>query len=288
MDLSQLFIGSLKESIKITLIIFVLMVIIELLVLKYKHKITKIATKNRFMSYAVSSFFGSVPGCIGTFVMDSMYMSGLLGFGGIIAAMISTSGDEAFLMLSMIASGNLKVAPVLILFAVLFGLGIIGGIAADLFVKKFGIKFCRRCTIKRHKNEEFKFKHIFKEHIYRHIIRKHIWQIFLWVFAAIFLIELTSGFLFVGNLFSGNNLFFVLLIASLIGLLPISGPNVFLIVLFSKGSIPFSILLANSIIQDGHGLLPIMGFSLEDAVKIKLFNFLYGLGLGLVLLSLGF
>ena len=82
-------------------------------------------------------------------------------------------------------------------------------------------------------------------------------------------------------------MFLVLIIASLVGVLPISGPNVFLIVMFSKGMIPFSVLLANSIIQDGHGLLPIMGFSINDAIKIKTFNFIFGLAIGIILLMIG-
>ena len=82
-------------------------------------------------------------------------------------------------------------------------------------------------------------------------------------------------------------MFYILIIASLVALLPISGPNVFLVVMFSKGLIPFSVLLANSIIQDGHGLLPIMGFSISDAIKIKAYNFIFGLILGLILLGVG-
>jgi len=107
----------------------------------------------------------------------------------------------------------------------------------------------------------------------------------LWLFAAIFIIGLLQQSV---NLnFLEANKFYVLIIASLIGILPISGPNVFLIVMFSNGLIPFSILLANSIIQDGHGLLPIMGFSMDDAVKIKIFNLVFGFTIGLVLLMIG-
>ena len=90
------------------------------------------------------------------------------------------------------------------------------------------------------------------------------------------------------TIFQASNLVYILLIAALVGILPISGPNIFLLVLFSKGLIPFSVLLANSIIQDGHGLLPIMGFSMDDALKIKLFNFIFGLIIGGALLFFGF
>ena len=36
--------------------------------------------------------------------------------------------------------------------------------------------------------------------------------------------------------------------------------------------------------SDLHGLLPIIGFSLDDAVKIKVFNFIFGLIIGVGLL----
>jgi len=52
--------------------------------------------------------------------MDSLYMSGLLGFGGIIAVMIATSGDEAFILLSMAAKGEISMSIILLLMTVLF------------------------------------------------------------------------------------------------------------------------------------------------------------------------
>ena len=87
---------------------------------------------------------------------------------------------------------------------------------------------------------------------------------------------------------ANTNPWFLLLIAGLVGLLPISGPNIFLLVMFAQGLIPFSILLANSIIQDGHGLLPIIGFSVDDAIKIKTINFVFGMIVGLIVLAIGF
>jgi len=285
MELGQLFISSLNESIKIVLIIFVMMVVTELAVLKYQKRILRFIKSSKMVKYVLASFFGIIPGCIGTFVMDSLYMTGLVGFGGIIATMIATSGDEAFIMLSMAAKGEISWLIIIILITSLFSLGLVGAVIADFIKKKTNLKFCKKCRITHHLNDEFKPKHFLKEHIVKHILKKHIWQIFLWLFAALFVIGLLEES--ISLTFSGINLFYVLLIACLVGILPISGPNIFLIVMFSKGMIPFSVLLANSIIQDGHGLLPIMGFSMEDAIKIKLFNFIFGFIVGLVLLSLG-
>ena len=284
-SIAQLAIASLTESVKITLIILAMMIIIELFVLKFKKRMISFVKKNRTINYIISSFFGIIPGCIGTFAMDSLYMTGLLSFGGIIAVMIATSGDEAFIMLSMAAKGEIPWSIIIVLISVLFFLGIFGAFLAEFIKKKTNMKFCTKCMIKYHKNEEFKIKHFLKEHLVNHILKKHISQIFVWLFVAIFAISLLQEHV---NLeFSGVNIFYILLIASLIGILPISGPNVFLVVMFSKGMIPFSVLLANSIIQDGHGLLPIIGFSIEDAVKIKLFNFMFGITVGSILLLAG-
>lgn len=288
MKLTNLFNTTLKESITITLIIFVLMVIVELFVLKYKEKIISFAKRNRFLGYLTSSLFGSIPGCVGTFAMDSLYMAGLLSFGGIVAAMIATSGDEMLMMISMVMAGKLAATPIVSLVAILFVLGIVGGYLADFLLKKYQVSFCSNCDITHHNHEEFKLKHFFTEHIYNHIIKKHIWQIFLWLFAAIFIIDLIKPLLDTSTIFAGSNMFYILIVAALVGILPISGPNVFLLIMFSKGLVPFSILLTNSIIQDGHGLLPIMGFSMDDAVKIKVFNFVFGLTIGIILLSMGF
>ncbi len=286
MDTISIFLASLKESSSITLTIFALMVIVEILVLKYKSNVVKFVKRNKLLEYITSSFFGIIPGCVGTFAMDSLYMAGLLSFGGIIAVMIATSGDEAFLMLSMAFQGSIKWATIAILTSSLLVLGILGGYLADYYRRQTRMEFCKKCEIIHHDKHELSSMHFLGEHIYKHIIKKHIWKIFLWVFIAIFTIGLFQNRIDLA--ITGVNVFYILILASLVALLPISGPNVFLIIMFSKGLIPFSVLLANSIIQDGHGLLPILGFSVEDAIKIKIFNFIFGLIIGIILLLLGF
>ncbi len=282
--LMSVFVESLRESLTLTLIIFILMIAVELLVLKYKERLVALAKGK--LQYALSALFGIIPGCIGTFAMDSLYMAGLLTFGGVIAVMVATSGDEAFLMLSLALQGKLSWLLLGLLTALLFLIGIVSGWLSDRIVRRTKMRFCEKCAITYHK-EEFQLRHFLKEHILNHILAKHLWKIFLWVFAALFTISLVAPLLNHQALTSIINPWLLLVIASLLGILPISGQNAFLVVLFSQGALPFSILLANSIIQDGHGLLPIMGFSMDDAVKIKAFNLVIGLAVGALLLALG-
>ena len=49
----------------------------------------------------LGAFLGVIPGCLGAFAAVSLYSHRNLSFGALVAAMIATSGDEAFVMFSM-------------------------------------------------------------------------------------------------------------------------------------------------------------------------------------------
>jgi hypothetical protein len=74
----------------------------------------------------------------------------------------------------------------------------------------------------------------------------------------------------------------VLILAVLVGIIPESGPHLVFVTLFAQGTIPFSILLASSIVQDGHGTLPLLAVSGRAFIWLKLVNIAFGLGLGMI------
>ncbi len=84
-----------------------------------------------------------------------------------------------------------------------------------------------------------------------------------------------------------SNLLLVLIAAG-IGIFPESGADVMFVLLFAKGAIPFSVLLTISIVQDGHGLIPLLSSSLRDSVYVKIVNAAAGLIIGLAVLALGY
>jgi hypothetical protein len=110
--------------------------------------------------------------------------------------------------------------------------------------------------------------------------------VFLWTLGALLVVNLGLKY---WNLepFVQTHTFWVLIIASIVAIIPESGPHLVFAVMFADGMIPFSVLLASSIIQDGHGMLPLLSYTLKDTVLIKIFNLAIGLGLGLILYSLG-
>jgi hypothetical protein len=73
-----------------------------------------------------------------------------------------------------------------------------------------------------------------------------------------------------------------------IGLIPESGPHLIFVTLYAQHAAPFGILLASSIMQDGHGMLPMLAHSSRALVAVKAVNFLLGLAAGGAAISLGF
>jgi len=80
--------------------------------------------------------------------------------------------------------------------------------------------------------------HFLEDHIWKHIVRVHLPRIFLWVFGILLLMHFLMMYIDVESWMS-NNMFVVLLIAVLIGIVPESGPHLIFVTLFASGTIPF-------------------------------------------------
>ena len=87
--------------------------------------------------------------------------------------------------------------------------------------------------------------------------------------------------------FVQQHLLWVLAIGALLGIIPESGPHLIFVMMYSQGWIPFSVLFTTSFVQDGHGMLPLLSYSLKDSILIKLFNLIFGLAVGGILFALG-
>ena len=74
----------------------------------------------------------------------------------------------------------------------------------------------------------------------------------------------------------------MLVIAVLIGIIPESGPHLLFLTLFINGTIPFSILIASSIVQDGHGALPLLAESRKSFIYMKGINVVVGFIVGFI------
>jgi hypothetical protein len=272
----------LKDTLQVTLLVAVMMIVVDLLNVFTKRRLESfLKNAKKFRQYILASLIGTVPGCIGGFTNVSLYIHGLISFGALAGSMIAVSGDEAFVMLAMFPK------DATILFSVLFIIGIFSGWLVDYIVKKFKISTCDNCAEMVIHAQEKNFKHYIKDHIYGHIIKKHLWKTVLWTLGALLIVEIGLNYLNLSEFTSQYKIVF-LFVGALIGLIPESGPHLIFVTLFAQGLIPFSVLLTSSIVQDGHGILPMLSYSFSDSVKLKLFNFAIGISVGLIFFAMGF
>ncbi len=333
-----------KHSLMITMFVFVMMLIVDYFNVLTNGRMSTAIKGNRWRQYTISSFLGATPGCLGAYLNVSFYVHGLMSFGAIVGGMIATSGDEAFVMLALFPK------QALILFGLLFVLGIMLAWLTDRIAPLLKIKPCVECKLQQVHTIEtcdcfdkeniaknllhISFlrgaflaiavlflialttgiigpptwgwkrltltilvavamvivgsvpNHYLREHIWDHIAKKHLWRVFLWSFFAILIVDL--GFKYWNiEAFAKSHMAWVGIIAVLVAMVPESGPHLVFVMMFNQGLIPFSILLASSIVQDGHGMLPLLSYTLKDSILIKLFNLFFGIIVGLIFYLFG-
>ena len=391
----HLFIDILRNSILITGLVVVMMMMIESLNIESRGLIFKGLKKTRFGQVMTGALLGSIPGCMGGFAAVSLYTHRMFSFGALIAMMIASSGDEAFVMLAMIPEQALT------LFTVLFIIAIVSGMITDLVNDRIHRKRCnahehsdcgpdtdcqegymihesehhehsdchhahesgrsketatRHMGWKRivmfiglavfiaalasgqlghdhsthsthvdhtschtdclheHSGHEychhehshecsdskgafrinlldeqwmnvlfaglsvvillvliFASDHFVEEHLWDHVVRKHLPTIFAWTFSVLLLLGIGLQYVDIDRWISDNT-FLMILLATAIGIIPESGPHMIFVTLFAAGVVPFPVLLASSISQDGHSSIPLLAESKKSFLWAKLIN----------------
>jgi hypothetical protein len=328
--------GVLTDSLLITGFVFVMMLIVEYINVATRGAVQRLAGRQGLPAYAASSALGVVPGCLGSFAAASLYIHGALSFGAIVANMIATSGDEAFVMLALFPGKALLLSAVLLVY------GIVVGLVVDRVAPRLGVSTaCCETGLTVHgehvevglplrwlafrpfslqratlvvalglftlavalgglgAHEQIWIRvtlfvvgvvalaivltvpeHFLEVHLYEHVARRHVPRLFLWVFGVLLVMAAVEATGLPLMEFVRTHRGWALLAAALVGVIPESGPHLIFVMLFAQGAIPFSVLVASSVVQDGHGMLPLLAESRREFVKIKLVNMVAGLALG--------
>ena len=382
-------INIIRNSILITGLVIVMMMMIESLNIESRGLFFKGLKKTKIGQVVIAALLGSVPGCMGGFATVSLYTHRMFSFGALVAMMIASSGDEAFVMLAMIPE------QALILFVILFIIAIVVGIVTDLIHGRAHAKECDKhdhedCGVHTdcdgyevHKHEEhdkkrhfgwkritmlvglalfiaalgtgrlghdheahaghnhtqeceqiatgealamtyeghehghehgcehghehghtinllseewmnvlfaalsvimlvvlvFASDHFVEEHLWGHIVKKHLPSIFAWTFGVLLVLGIVLHYVDIDSWISDNTALMILL-ATLIGIIPESGPHMIFVTLFAAGVVPFPVLLASSISQDGHASIPLLAESKKSFAMAKLINCVVALAAG--------
>ena len=383
----HLFIDILRNSVLITGLVVVMMMMIESLNIESRGMVFKGLRRTKFGQVIVAALLGSVPGCMGGFATVSLYTHRMFSFGALVAMMIASSGDEAFVMLAMIPE------QALIIFAILFVLAVFVGVITDRIHDRLHARHCHKesheecgaesvcdegyvvhemdgghehhdnqeeehskrhfgwrrivmfvglavfiaalatgrlghdhgahgkcdhavhaheghqhetCVHADHDHEDcgheaeatfhvdllsedwmnvlfaglsvvmllvliFGSDHFVEGHLWNHIVKKHLPVIFAWTFGVLLVLGITLQYVDITSWISDNTVLMILL-ATLIGIIPESGPHMIFVTLFAAGVVPLPVLLASSISQDGHASIPLLAESRRSFLWAKIIN----------------
>jgi hypothetical protein len=128
--------------------------------------------------------------------------------------------------------------------------------------------------------------HFLEEHLWRHVVLQHVPRILVWTAGALLVTQLALR-VWPEATTSAATRWLALAAASLLGLVPESGPHLLFVTLFHEGLVPLSILVASSLAQDGHATLPLLAHSRADFVRVKVINVAVGAFVGASMLALG-
>lgn len=376
---------ALRNSILITGLVVVMMMMIESLNIESKGMLFKGLRKTKVGQVVVAALLGSVPGCMGGFATVSLYTHRLFSFGALTAMMIASSGDEAFVMLAMIPE------QALILFVILFILAVTAGVIVDMVHDRRHARHCpetehdncgvetdcsegyavhedsaeeehgktrhfgwkrismfiglaifiaalatgrlghdhsahaaeaheghvhtAECTHHHHAHNDeptfsinllsedwmnvlfaglsvivlfvliFASDHFVEGHLWNHIVRRHLPTIFAWTFGVLLILGFALQYIDIDRWISDNTVLMILL-ATAIGIIPESGPHLVFVTLFAAGVVPFPVLLASCISQDGHASIPLLAESKKSFAAAKLINCIVAVLAGLAAMLL--
>ncbi len=127
--------------------------------------------------------------------------------------------------------------------------------------------------------------HFLEEHLYKHVAKEHLPRIFLWIFGVLLVIALLKATGFPLDAIIKSHPAWALLAAALVGIIPESGPHLVFVTLFAQGALPLSVLVTSSVVQDGHGMLPLLAESRREFLKVKAINLVAGLALGYAMMA---
>ena len=104
----HILVDAFRNAILISGLVVVMMMMIESLNIESGGTLFKGLKKTRFGQVVTAALLGSVPGCMGGFATVSLYTHRMFSFGALVAMMIASSGDEAFVMLAMVLQEQSK------------------------------------------------------------------------------------------------------------------------------------------------------------------------------------
>jgi hypothetical protein len=232
---------------------------------RHRHCTTK---KMPAIQMLFTGILGFIPGCVGGLTAVSLYTHGTVSFAALLVASFTALGDDMFRMIPIMPVQLLWLMPALLLM----------GLTAGFFIDRihFFHNFHTHSAKHIHLHEAdhspvHNEKHFVIAHLWGHVIKKHFLPVFLWTAGTLYVFEFLLYYFDLKVWINSNplHIFYMLLIAIVIGWIPQSGPHFIFAQMWISSTVPFGIFLANVIVQDGHTSLILLAESRKQFLWLK-------------------
>jgi len=264
---------TLMDVLKIIPFLFVIYLFLEFLEQEAGHKMEHFLEKHRRMSPVIGTLFGITPSCGFAGAASSLFATGVISAGTLIAVYLSSSDEMLSIMLSMQTPFSV-IWPIL---AVKIVIAVIAGMLIDTFSKKRNIdieRFCER-------------EHDDHSHGIFYSAMMHTLQVTVW------LLLITLGFnLIVAWIGEDNLRAFVaaypnqsVLVSTLVGMIPSCASSILLTKMYLEGVIGFAAVCAGLLVNAGTGMMVLwrVNPNLKENFKILFLTWAAGLAGGLII-----
>ena len=352
----------LENTLMISAFVLGMMLVIEWVNVLTRGWVQKRLALSGLPQYLLAALLGATPGCLGAYTVVALWNHGAVSFGALIAAMIATTGDEAFVLFALMPGKGLWLTLGLALLGLLVGMLVdrVGRGRFDSLADP-----CDRLEVHEHHSERFSLRdvgslyrrpsfarlllvggalllalliatgslshshehgllgigpqghsqagehagegwdwvrfsfacvsllallivatapeHFLEEHLYRHVVLRHLPLLLLWTGGALLVLALLQRFISPEDWLALPPAWLALS-AALVGVIPQSGPHLFYVSAHAQGLVPLSALVVSSIVQDGHGLLPLLAESRRAFILVKGIKLLVAVAVGIVML----
>ena len=275
--LIELLLDTLLDLSRIVPFLFVIYLFLEWMENQTEHRMERFLEKHRRINPLAGTLFGLLPSCGFATAAFSLYATGIISAGTLVAVFLASSDEMLSIMLGMQAVFSV-IAPIL---GVKLVVGLIAGYGFDLLSKHRTInvdEFCQK-------------EHDDHSHGILYSACLHTLQVSLWLMVTIFVINGIVGMIgediirsFILDHSSQSVLF-----CGLTGLIPSCASSIILTTMYVDGVIPFSAVCAGLLINAGTGMIMLYRVNpdFKDNTKILLATLVCGLVAGFILQIFG-
>ena len=275
--LIELLLDTLLDLSRIVPFLFVIYLFLEWMENQTEHRMERFLEKHRRINPLAGTLFGLLPSCGFATAASSLYATGVISAGTLVAVFLASSDEMLSIMLGMQADFSV-IAPIL---GVKLVVGLIAGYGFDLLSKHRTInveEFCQR-------------EHDDQSHGILYSACLHTLQVSLWLMVTIFVINGIVGMIgediirsFILDHSSQSVLF-----CGLTGLIPSCASSIILTTMYVDGVIPFSAVCAGLLVNAGTGMIMLYRVNpdFKDNTKILLATLVCGLVAGFILQIFG-